>query len=187
MDHSMLFEHNILLEPLVELAGCHHHFLRRIEGCFLLHPSMFLPMPMLSLLCSLLFYNRFSLCLDFELPERARRFECLSRNLHLVGRLHQPLMFPFWKGDVIQGNLLCRCHWATWIGFQLGLQRRFLRTWQSDEELLFPLVFSCWGVCQSMVLLGMFFCGVLWEKRISEWWLDVWRIWIQLWWRCHCH
>ena len=42
----------------------------RIDDCFLLHQSMFLPMLELSSLCSLLFYILFALCLDFEELER---------------------------------------------------------------------------------------------------------------------
>ena len=73
-------------------AGCCHHFLHCIEGCFLLHLSMFLPVPELSSLCFPLSYIWFSFCLEFELLERARGFKCLSRNLHAFGRLHQPLL-----------------------------------------------------------------------------------------------
>ena len=94
-----------LLEPVVELIGYLFHFQHCIEDCFLLHQSMFLPMPELSSLCSLLFYILFSLCLDFEQLEREREASNVCHKIHVcLEDCIYLICFHVWKEMLSKDN-----------------------------------------------------------------------------------
>ena len=157
-----------LQEPVVELVDYLRHLWHHIEGYFLLHQTMLSPSSKMSSIYPRVLHTVCTLSWFRTTGERERDFESLSRNRHV-----------FWKTSV---HLICFHFWKRCRSRKNGLQLRdverkldwapmcFSLILQSDEELLFLLVFSLQGIEWRMELVREVFCWVLWDKSIGEWW-----------------